>query len=220
MKRILEKIKNYRGSKKTRFYLWFIIYILVMVYFIELFIVIDLQNKIDEMNNQIIENATEIEILKSRIETIEELNLEEIEVCAKGTAKTYMSYKAITDTTSNQYRYIKKYMSVNDKGLLVDDEGYIGVALGSYFGEIGSKYIFTLSTGKIIKVVKIEAKADEHTNNGCEQKWDRSVIEFVVDTTKAGAYYGVASNGYILSGNFNNHNDFKGDIVEIRKVVD
>ena len=153
-------------------------------------------------------------------EVIEEVIIEEpiektLPVCYYSSVKSYMDYKAITNKSSEQYKYIKAYMTVNEKGLLVDEDGYIGIALGSYFGDIGSKYQITFSTGLSINVVKIEAKADIHTNNGCEQMYDKSVIEFVVDVDKAGEYYGVSSNGYILSGNFNNHRDFYGTIQKI-----
>ena len=138
-----------------------------------------------------------------------------IPVCAEGVNKTYMSYEAITDRSSKQYQYIKEHMTPNDKGYLVDSDGYIGVALGSYFGPIGSKYAFTLSSGEVLNVVKVEEKDDAHTNNGCEQKWDKSVIEFVIDTTVAAEYYGVASNGYINQGNYNSI--YKGYIVKIER---
>lgn len=143
----------------------------------------------------------------------------ELKVCSSSKSKTYMSYKAITNTGSTQYKFIKSNMTVNEKGLLVDKDGYIGIALGSYFGEIGRRYIITLDTGVILKVVKVEAKADNHTVNGCYQKWDKSVIEFVVDTKKAGEYYGVGSNGYIANGNFNNIPEFKGKIIKIEEEL-
>ena len=136
----------------------------------------------------------------------------ELELCSTSKVKTYMEYKMITSKSSDQYIYIQEHMKVNEKGLLVDKEGYIGIALGSYFGDIGTKYLITLSNGQTIKAVKIEAKADEHTNNGCEQRWDKSVIEFVIDTDIAKGYYGVETNGYIAHGNFNNIEEFKGNI--------
>lgn len=142
----------------------------------------------------------------------------EISVCNNSSTKTYMDYRKITSKTSKQYKYIQANMKVNDKGFLVDEEGYIGIALGSYFGDIGSKYIITLSGGQALKVVKIEAKADIHTNNGCEQKWDKSVIEFVIDTDVASKHFGISSNGYIMNGNFNKH--FKGTIEKIEVVID
>jgi hypothetical protein len=143
----------------------------------------------------------------------------ELKVCSNSQSKTYMSYQAITNTRSSQYKYIKANMTVNEKGLLVDKDGYIGVALGSYFGDIGRRYTITLDTGIILKVVKVEAKADNHTVNGCYQKWDKSVIEFVIDTKKAGNYYGRGSNGYIANGNFNNIKEFKGKIIKIEEEI-
>lgn len=141
----------------------------------------------------------------------------EIPVCHSSSVKSYMDYRAITSTSSKQWQYIHKSGNIEIKnGYLMENE-YVGVALGSYFGEIGSKYIFTLDTGKQIKVVKVEEKADKHTNNGCEQKWDKSVIEFVVDSKNLQEYK--ASNGYIYQGNFNNAEQFNGKIVKIEQVV-
>lgn len=138
-----------------------------------------------------------------------------IDVCNHSSTKTYMDYRAITNKKSKQYQFIHANMTVDERGYLVDNEGYIGVALGSYFGEIGTKYIFTLDTGKQIKVVKVEAKADNHTINGCYQKWDGSVIEFVIDSNA----FEKSSNGYVYNGNFNNIPEFKGKIIKIEKVV-
>lgn len=150
-------------------------------------------------------------------ETEETIEPEPINMaCSTGRAKTYMSYKAITNKTSKQYHYIKDHMKVDERGFLRDKDGNIGIALGSYFGEIGNKFQITLETGEILNVVKVEAKADEHTNNGCEQRWDKSVIEFVIDTTVARSHFGVSENGYILNGNYNNL--FKGTITKINKV--
>lgn len=146
---------------------------------------------------------------------------EDIEVCSSSSTKTYMSYKAITDTSSTQYRYIEENMSVDPvTGLLVDEEGFIGVALGSYFGDIGTRYYITLDTGIVLPVVKVEAKSDKHTNNGCAQSVDGSVIEFVIDVDIASSYFGISSNGYVLSGNFNNFDLFSGEIIAIEKVTD
>lgn len=164
--------------------------------------------------------AEEVVIAKSETTEITEEIIEEKEnlKCANGKAKTYMSYKMITAKNSNQYKYIKEYMSVNEKGFLVDKDNRIGVAMGSYFGAIGSKYDIELENGNVLRVVKVEAKDDKHTNNGCEQKWDKSVIEFVIDTKVAKEYYGVASNGFINQGNYNNVDEFNGNIEVINKI--
>lgn len=158
--------------------------------------------------------------LENTYETVYESIEEEREnlKCADGVAKTYMNYKMITAKSSKQYKYIQEYMSVNEKGFLVDKDNRVGIALGSYFGAIGNKFDIELENGTVLKVVKVEAKDDSHTFNGCEQRWDKSVIEFVIDTDVASEYYGVASNGYINQGNYNNLNEFKGAIKSIYKV--
>ncbi len=124
----------------------------------------------------------------------------------------------ITAKYSDQYKYIKANMKVDNKGFLRDKDNRIGVAMGTYFGKVGSKFDITLENGNILKVVKVEVKDDKHTNNGCEQKWDKSVIEFVIDTKVAKEYYGVASNGFINQGNYNNVDEFNGNIEVINKI--
>lgn len=129
--------------------------------------------------------------------------------------KTYMDWQAITNKTSPQYSYIRDHMTVCEDGFLRDEYGNIGVALGSYFGEIGTTYEFVLDTGKVIRVVKIEEKADKDTVKGYYHKIDNSIIEFVVDTNSEELKSHTYSNGYIWSGNFNNCPDYNGKISEI-----
>lgn len=135
-------------------------------------------------------------------------------VCSDSSVKTYMDYRAITDKSSNQYRYIQAHMTVGADGFLYDEDGSIGVALGSHFGPIGSKWEIVLDTGITFKAVKIDEKADRHVYNGCQHKQDGSVIEFVIDSRK----FEKASNGYVWQGNFNNNPDFKGKISAMYKV--
>lgn len=143
-------------------------------------------------------------------------NVKDIPVCSNSQTKTYMDYKMITDKSSKQWQYINASGRIKiENGYLMEGE-YIGIALGSYFGEIGTKYIFTLDTGKQIKVVKIEEKADAHTNNGCQQKWDGSVIEFVIDSNA----FEKSANGYVYNGNFNNIEQFNGHIEKIEMVME
>lgn len=136
------------------------------------------------------------------------------EPCSTSSVKSYMDYRKITSKTSEQYQYIQEHMTIID-GYLVSDDNYIGVALGTYFGDIGSKYEFVLNTGITLRLVKIEHKADEHTGSlNCEHLIDHSVIEFVIDES----YFELESNGYVKFGNFNNVDEFKGNIVGFRKV--
>lgn len=168
----------------------------------------------DNLEIQIIAKSLKIEDyqieLRPKVEPIEY-----IEPCSTSSAKTYMDYRMITSTSSDQYRYIQEHMEISD-GFLYDKEGNIGVALGSWFGEIGSKWHFYLDTGIVLKTVKIEAKDDAHTFDGCQQRWDTSVIEFVIDSETI--RHEVADNVYIASGNFNNIEEFNGNILKLRRV--
>lgn len=175
---------------------------------------------------EIVENSKTSEL----VEDDEEPSTEKIEekysysnfkICNNSSVKTYMNYKAITNTSSKQYKFIKNNMYVDqENGLLRynNDNEFIGVALGSSFGEIGSMYRFTLNTGIVLNLIKIEAKADNHTNNGCEQKYDKSVIEFVIDSNYSKPVFG-GNNGYVANGNFNNIKEFKGKIIKIEKIT-
>lgn len=151
-----------------------------------------------------------------------EYKSEEIESCSSSSVKSYMSYRMITSPSSDQYNYIREYMAVDENtGLLYDSEGFIGVALGGYYGKIGTRYYFTLSSGVILPVVKIEQKADDDTTSKCYQSEDKSVIEFVVDVDKAGEYFGRwGGKNYIMSGNWNYSSYFKGEITKVERVLD
>lgn len=135
--------------------------------------------------------------------------------------KTYMDYRKITNKKSNQWKYIHSdAITLDDKGFLVTEDGHIGVALGSYFGPIGSKYIFTLDTGIELKVVKVEQKSDKHT---CEYNYKagaNDVIEFVIDTQAEYMQDNIWGNGLIFQGNFNNCEDFEGNIIKIQEVME
>ena len=148
---------------------------------------------------------------------------EEVDVCSKNSTKTYMDYRAITSRSSKQYKFIHEYMIVDeDSGFLYDEEGFIGVALGSFYGAIGDRYYITLDSGIVLPLIKIEEKADKDTVNGCAHTSDSSVIEFVIDTEYAAEseYFNIRGNGLIMSGNYNNYKLFKGKIDKIEKVTD
>lgn len=129
-------------------------------------------------------------------------------------SKTYMDYERITNVNSAQWRLIQT-LTICDDGMLRDSDGYIAAALGSYFGPIGSRYVFTLEDGKELPIIKTDQKQDVHT---CENNifgldnWD--IIEFVVDTSKMPVW----NNGYVYGGNFNNVPEYAGDIVGWEKI--
>lgn len=109
-------------------------------------------------------------------------------------------------------------MEVCEDGYLRDSEGYIGVAMGGSFGDIGTRYTIYLDTDIEINVIKIEEKADIHTceHNMCHEFGD--IIEFVVDSEKMD--YAYISNGHPYDGNFNNAEEFKGVPIRIEKQVE
>ena len=140
------------------------------------------------------------------------------DVCATSTIKTYMSYKAVTNTRSKQYNIIHNQLTVDkNTGILYDDYGYLAVALGSFYGKLGDRFIFELSNGNELPVIKADEKSNNDTINGCYHKSDSSVIEFIIDTNIAKKYFG-STNGYVSNGNFNNVSIFKGHIVSVKQV--
>lgn len=150
-----------------------------------------------------------------------EFKSEEVGVCAVSSVKTYEDYRGITSPSSRQYHYIRQYMFVDEKtGFLYDEDGFIGAALGSYYGAIGDRFYFTLDSGIVLPIVKIDEKADQDTDgNGCYHPSDGSVIEFVIHKGYAADYFGRWGNGYILQGNYNNYDLFRGSIYKVEKVL-
>lgn len=173
--------------------------------------------------NEIIQEAKAIEdvALAQTIGPPEPIVLyEPIKMLYNSSVKTYMDYRAITDKTSPQYQFIHSdEITICEDGFLRDSEGYIGVAMGSYFGEVGSRYICRLDNGAEIKVVKVEVKAEQDTVQDFYGKDNYDIIEFVIDTKAQWMQDNKRENGYIFSGNFNNYEAFNGKIVEIDKVI-
>lgn len=128
-----------------------------------------------------------------------------------------MDYKCITDKSSAQYKLIySDEIKVCNDGLLRDDKGYVGVALGSYYADkVGDRFIVTFEDGSKAKFIVLDMKADKDTNGGANHKIDNSMIEFVIDTNMAQQTYPEA----IRDGNFNSTNEYDGNIVKIEKVI-
>ena len=133
-----------------------------------------------------------------------------------------MDYRMTTVVLSRQYQFIHNELTVNkNTGFLYDKDGFIACALGSFYGEIGDRFYFTLDTGIVLPLVKAEEKADEDTDAmGCYHLIDTSIIEFVIDSDYAGEYFFSNGNGLVLNGNYNNYWLFKGDIEKVEKVLD
>ena len=151
-----------------------------------------------------------------------EFKTEELNVCSANTAKTYMDYRMTTLVSSAQYQFLNYKCTVDpETGFLYDEEGFIAVALGSYYGVIGDRFYFTLDSGVVLPLVKGEEKADVDTDSsGCYHTLDGSVIEFVIDSDYASNYFFSNGNGLVLNGNYNNYSLFNGSVVKVEKVLD
>lgn len=127
--------------------------------------------------------------------------------------KTWMSYKAITNRQSAQYKFVSEHGWRDSEGFMrctgerdlgVTDDYYI-VAMGSYYGTtIGTKYRVTLDTGNVIYVALGDCKADRHTNSTHQYAGNRDVLEFLLDTpylNKAVKRMGSANVYMPLNGN-------------------
>lgn len=183
-----------------------------------------MQGKVNNLKKDVSLKGQEIAELKVQIEDLTDLvnkaewsdKVTDTIVCHGDTSfKSYMDYRCITDATSNQYQLIySDRIIVGNDGLLYDEDGFIGVALGTAFGQVGDKFIVELDNGHIIKVIKVETKSDAHTIDGMYHKTDGSVVEFVIDIDKANKTYPLC----ITMGSFNYENKFNGNIKSISKV--
>lgn len=92
-----------------------------------------------------------------------------------------MDYQKVTNKTSKQYGYILLSELEEFSGLMTYQGRYM-VAMGSFYGALGTKYDVLLTNGEIIRVVVTERKDDKHTDEKNQyQKWDGSILEFVIN---------------------------------------
>ena len=130
-----------------------------------------------------IQAAQQVEVKKTEKVVREE---PEFEIPSGDTAfKSYMSYRAITNTRSAQYQLQQKCWT-DDEGLRRLNDDYV-IALGTYYAEyIGERFKITLDTGESFTAVIGDFKADRHTDSK-HQYYDsgngrKNIVEFVVDT--------------------------------------
>lgn len=114
----------------------------------------------------------------------------EVEVCdTNSTFKSWMDYRKITDTTSDQYMYQQKAIT-NAKGIRVY-EGHFMVAMSATYGSVGDTFKITFEDGNFILAMIGDIKA----GTDCTHP-DGSMLEFIVDVD-------VIPEDIKLSGNFN-----------------
>lgn len=99
----------------------------------------------------------------------------------KNTRKSYMSYKAITSRTSQQYQ-LQQIAYTGTHGIRQVNGRYC-VALGSaYARTIGTHVDIILENGEVIPCILSDQKQDIHTDSTNRVCFDGSLVEFVVDT--------------------------------------
>ncbi len=129
---------------------------------------------------------------------------------------TYMDYRAITDTSSKQWALQQDpYCVVNEQGFLMYRDNWYVVAMGSYWGGIGDKFIVRLENGKLFSVIIGDRKAS--TMDGGYAQKDGSVLEFLIQSDAAAMnaknvqYHGLISTIYP---------EFNSRIISITKMVE
>ena len=127
---------------------------------------------------------------------------------------SYMSYKAITNTASPQYRLQQKAYT-DEQGIRCIGKDKC-IAVGSYYSTtIGDRFKITLSSGNSFTAIVADGKSDMHTESthmfrpvGYGKK---NVIEFVVDTSKL-------DSRVRQSGNIGTYSNYNGNVVSIQKI--
>jgi len=96
--------------------------------------------------------------------------------------KSYMDYRCITNTTSDQYK-LQKECETNEYGIREHD-GYYVIALGTYYSTtIGERFKITLDTGEELLCEVGDIKADSDTDKTNRYvPINGNIVEFIVDT--------------------------------------
>lgn len=136
----------------------------------------------------------------------------ELEVPDNNSFKSYMSYKSITDESSDQYALQRDYAYNGDYGIRMVDDRYC-IAVGTFYAEdIGRKLDIVMENGAVLKCIVGDVKNNIHTDELNQQHTvDKSVIEFIINKSKV-------SDEILYGGDISAvHKDFLGEIKLIRK---
>lgn len=137
---------------------------------------------------------TSVVIIKDR-EKAEESDDEYVDLTAKYVSydtydapknsgfKSFMDYRAITNTGSKQYKLQQCYSKTGEYGIRMADSRYI-VAIGTYFTpDIGQYFDIILENGTVIPCILGDQKADADTDSdNIITKHNGCMSEFIVDS--------------------------------------
>ena len=132
--------------------------------------------------------------------------------------KSYMSYQAITNTASEQYKLQQRCWTDCD-GLRRQTDDFV-VAMGIYYGAVGDRYKVTLTSGNEFTIIIGDIKADVHTDaknmytpvyNEHGKFVSANVLEFIVDPS-------ALPKKVKLLGTVSAIDFFKGNIESLEKI--
>lgn len=127
-----------------------------------------------------------------------------------GYMKSYMSYKAITNTRSKQYQLQTSATTDSATGIRMINNRYC-IAIGSGWGyTVGDEVTVILEDGKSFNAIIGDMKANCHTDVTNKIAQDGSVVEFIVDIP-------MLPKQVRTSGSLNTLSQFNGAIQTITK---
>lgn len=134
-------------------------------------------------------------LLEARMEATEPIKVVSstkiIKPCTDNTFKSYMDYRMITNTSSEQYK-LQQSAYTNGQGLR-EYKGFILVAVSSRYGNVGDILAIDLEADSIYAII---GDIKDKGHDGCSSDRDGSMVEFIVDTQ-------VIDPKIKSSGNFN-----------------
>lgn len=110
-----------------------------------------------------------------------ELSTTEYNINGHNGMKSYMSYKAITDTNSKQYQ-LQQSAETDNEGFRKVSDRYC-VAIGTAFNvEVGQYFQVELQNGTVINCIVADVKANKDTDKTNTFSKYGCCLEFIVDT--------------------------------------
>lgn len=171
-----------------------------------------LQDNVIRLENEVQTGNEALVVYEEKLKSYESKKTEEpVYSTSWGSMKSYMSYKAITNTRSKQYQLQQIAVTDPATGIRTIDGDYC-VAIGSGWGcAVGDKILVTLHNGKTFNAIVADEKADAHTNSDNKTTThDKSVVEFVVDIP-------ILPESVRTSGNLGTLDQFSGGVKSITK---
>ena len=128
--------------------------------------------------------------------------------------KSYMDYRTITCTSSDQYAL--QQQAYTDELGLRKIGGFYCVALGTYFSsQCGDKFKIYTDNGNKFYVIVADIKDDRHTDESNMyvplSNGNANVVEFVVDTS-------AMSSRVAMLGDISGYEQFSGNIIKIERI--